>query len=171
MTGSGHGAESASVHSAQPGVSRAESILRRTTSQRRSAGRLTRLSGDELIRIVSARIDRTARRAPMTTSPSGASFTQAYMRTRRRRKAPYRREDVFTRWGGRCVYCEAPAEHLDHVQPLSRGGRDLLSNVVPACAACNLDKGARSLTEWVESWEAFDTTEAQQQQLTTPGER
>jgi 5-methylcytosine-specific restriction endonuclease McrA len=71
------------------------------------------------------------------------------MRTRRRRKAPYRRADVFAEWGGRCVYCEAPAEHLDHVVPLSRGGRDILSNVVPACAPCNLDKASQTLAEWV----------------------
>jgi 5-methylcytosine-specific restriction endonuclease McrA len=93
------------------------------------------------------------------------------MRTRRRRKTPYKRDDVFARWGGRCVYCNAPAAHLDHVQPLSRGGRDLLSNVVPACAPCNLDKAARSLAEWVESWQALDTTEAQHKQESTEGER
>lgn len=75
--------------------------------------------------------------------------TALYMRARRRRKAPYRREDVFAHWGGRCVYCDAPAAHLDHVQPLSRGGRDILSNVVPACASCNLSKAALTLAEWL----------------------
>jgi 5-methylcytosine-specific restriction endonuclease McrA len=75
-------------------------------------------------------------------------LTALYMRTRRRRKAPYRREDVFARWDYRCAYCNAPAEHLDHITPLSRGGRDLLSNVVPACAPCNLGKAAQTLAEW-----------------------
>ena len=72
-----------------------------------------------------------------------------YMATRRTRATPYSRSDVFTRWGGHCCYCDAPAEHLDHVTPLSRGGRDVLSNVVPACADCNLSKGALTLAEWL----------------------
>ncbi|WP_454333456.1 HNH endonuclease [Streptomyces glaucescens] len=90
----------------------------------------------------------------MTFSRSGArrvqaDFASAYVRTRRCRSAPYKRSEVFARWNGRCCYCDAPAEHLDHVQPISRGGRDILSNVVPACADCNLSKGALTLTEWV----------------------
>ncbi|MFF8942864.1 HNH endonuclease [Streptomyces sp. NPDC014864] len=87
----------------------------------------------------------------MTFSLSGVRPTdlaQLYVRTRRRRAAPYNRRDVFARWGGLCCYCDAPAEHLDHVQPLSRGGRDVLSNVVPACADCNLGKAALTLAEW-----------------------
>jgi 5-methylcytosine-specific restriction endonuclease McrA len=72
-----------------------------------------------------------------------------YAKTRRTRATPYSRSDVFARWGGQCCYCNAPAEHLDHVTPLSRGGRDVLSNVVPACADCNLSKGALTLAEWL----------------------
>jgi 5-methylcytosine-specific restriction endonuclease McrA len=44
-----------------------------------------------------------------------------------------------------CTYCGAPAEHLDHVIPRSRGG----IATVPACAACNLSKGAQTPGEWV----------------------
>jgi 5-methylcytosine-specific restriction endonuclease McrA len=85
----------------------------------------------------------------MTFSPSGERLmAELYARTRRVRKAPYKRAEVFARWGGLCCYCDAPAEHLDHVEPLSRGGRDVLSNVVPACADCNLDKAAQTLAEW-----------------------
>lgn len=80
----------------------------------------------------------------------------AYERTRRRRKAPYKRAEVFARWDFRCCYCTAPAEHLDHVKPLSRGGRDVLSNVVPACADCNLSKGAQTLAEWALVTDSLD---------------
>lgn len=81
------------------------------------------------------------------------SMTLLYMQMRSSGAAPYRREDVFARWGGRCVYCEAPAAHLDHVQPISRGGRDVLANVLPACADCNLSKGALTLAEWAaQAW-------------------
>jgi hypothetical protein len=49
---------------------------------------------------------------------------------------------------GPCVYCGAPAEHVDHVRPLARGGPEHPDNLVPACADCNLGKGSRLLTEW-----------------------
>ena len=49
---------------------------------------------------------------------------------------------------GPCVYCGAPGEHVDHVHPLSRGGWEHVSNLVPACSSCNLSKHASLLTEW-----------------------
>ncbi|MEU5149753.1 HNH endonuclease [Streptomyces yangpuensis] len=52
------------------------------------------------------------------------------------------------RWGNRCAYCPALATHLDHVIPLSKGGTDTESNIVPACQHCNLSKGAKTLEEW-----------------------
>lgn len=61
---------------------------------------------------------------------------------------PYSRTEIFERWGNLCCYCPAPAEHLDHVQPLSRGGADADWNLVPACAPCNLSKHAKTLAEW-----------------------
>lgn len=70
----------------------------------------------------------------------------------RSRPCPYKRSDIFARWDGACCYCDAPAEHLDHVKPISRGGADVARNIVPACADCNLSKGARSLADWVASW-------------------
>lgn len=42
-----------------------------------------------------------------------------------------------------CLYCGDPAEHVDHFIPLARGGAHVLSNLVPACAACNISKGAK----------------------------
>ena len=47
-----------------------------------------------------------------------------------------------------CHYCDDPAEHLDHIHPISRGGLHTASNVVPACAPCNLSKGSKTLDEW-----------------------
>jgi 5-methylcytosine-specific restriction endonuclease McrA len=48
-----------------------------------------------------------------------------------------------------CVYCHAPAEHLDHVAPLARGGAHVLGNLLPACADCNLEKSARDPYEFL----------------------
>ncbi|WP_420706311.1 HNH endonuclease [Streptomyces sp. NRRL S-475] len=59
---------------------------------------------------------------------------------------------MFARWGGLCCYCDRPAEHLDHVTPISKGGGDVLSNVVPACADCNLSKAALTLAEWAATF-------------------
>lgn len=61
---------------------------------------------------------------------------------------PYSRTDILARWRRACAYCNGVATHLDHVEPLSRGGEDVESNIVPACAPCNLSKGAKTLAEW-----------------------
>ena len=60
----------------------------------------------------------------------------------------YSRTEIMERWGRRCCYCNAWAAHLDHVHPLSKGGADAPHNLVPACADCNLSKGAKTLAEW-----------------------
>jgi len=46
-----------------------------------------------------------------------------------------------------CWYCGAPAEHTDHMIPVSKGGSFLndKENCVSACTACNLGKGAMSV--------------------------
>jgi hypothetical protein len=50
---------------------------------------------------------------------------------------------------GPCVYCGAAAAVVDHVRPLSRGGAEHESNLVPACRSCNSSKGRRLLIEWL----------------------
>ena len=53
-------------------------------------------------------------------------------------------------WGG-CAYCqgEGAALQRDCVQPVSRGGRYTLGNVVPACASCNASKHNTEVTGWL----------------------
>jgi 5-methylcytosine-specific restriction endonuclease McrA len=76
---------------------------------------------------------------------------RATLSNKRRAKAygvahqEYSRSEIMRRWGYRCCYCNARAEHLDHVHPLSKGGADAEHNMVPACAPCNLSKGAKTL--------------------------
>lgn len=67
------------------------------------------------------------------------------------RTEAYSRIEIMMRWDWRCAYCDAPAQHLDHVHPLSRGGEDVPGNILPACQRCNLTKGAKSLAEWALS--------------------
>ena len=70
---------------------------------------------------------------------------------RGRKVPPLENEALFLRDAHLCLYCgsEYPANLLtrDHVQPLSRGGRDCWSNVVAACHACNTKKGGRTPEE------------------------
>lgn len=54
-----------------------------------------------------------------------------------------------------CFYCGAEfiednPRHLDHVTPLALGGAHALTNLVPACARCNLRKNKMSPAEWAE---------------------
>lgn len=50
---------------------------------------------------------------------------------------------------GECIYCGEKGETtFDHLIPLSKGGRDTISNQVPACRSCNSSKGARDVIEW-----------------------
>lgn len=55
---------------------------------------------------------------------------------------------LFARDRHLCLYC---GQHFsrgeltrDHVQPVSKGGRDIWENVVSACVACNLKKSNRT---------------------------
>jgi 5-methylcytosine-specific restriction endonuclease McrA len=53
-----------------------------------------------------------------------------------------------------CVACGLPADSLDHVIPLSRGGSHGIGNLAPMCRGCNSSKGAKTVTEWrkVNDW-------------------
>jgi 5-methylcytosine-specific restriction endonuclease McrA len=80
------------------------------------------------------------------------------------------REDLRRKFDGKCAYCGNPLGskmHADHLKPIIRIDRDCwnnplpkedrrllkpdrntLSNMMPACAPCNLHKGRYSLDEW-----------------------
>jgi 5-methylcytosine-specific restriction endonuclease McrA len=64
-----------------------------------------------------------------------------------RARAALNRRAVFARDGGRCQYCNAAAENIDHVIPRSRGGQHVWENVVAACRPCNTRKEDRLLHE------------------------
>jgi hypothetical protein len=59
------------------------------------------------------------------------------------------RFEVFHRDGFRCRYCGATGDgitlHLDHVVAVANGGTNAISNLLTACADCNLGKGATEL--------------------------
>lgn len=49
-----------------------------------------------------------------------------------------------------CAYCGVKPDRLDpdHVVPLSRGGSNAPSNLLPSCSMCNSSKCAMTLPEW-----------------------
>ena len=56
--------------------------------------------------------------------------------------------ELFLRDANLCMYCgnkfRTTSLTRDHVVPLSKGGKDLWSNVVTACRNCNIRKGSRT---------------------------
>ncbi len=80
-----------------------------------------------------------------------------YARRRKRRMAQRTHDlsdeqwaELVAEWRG-CAYCGASDRPLqrDCVQPISRGGRYTLGNVVPACGACNASKSNDEVTSWL----------------------
>ncbi len=61
------------------------------------------------------------------------------------------RFEVFKRDSFKCQYCGKAAPevvlHLDHINPVSQGGDNDLTNLITSCAACNMGKGAVPLSD------------------------
>lgn len=58
---------------------------------------------------------------------------------------------LFIRFDRCCAYCEQVIEgqpEPDHVVPLSRGGSNSITNILPCCSLCNADKRDLLLHEW-----------------------
>lgn len=57
-------------------------------------------------------------------------------------------EQRMSMFGFMCAYCGGKFEHIDHVQPISKGGYHCLSNLRPACKKCNLQKFNKTAKQW-----------------------
>jgi len=68
-----------------------------------------------------------------------------------RPEVKFSRHNIYMRDGNRCQYCgrrHSTSElSLDHVIPISRGGRSTWENVVCACLGCNVRKGNKLVAE------------------------
>lgn len=55
---------------------------------------------------------------------------------------------LLARHGGNCAYCGSKIlVEIDHRIPLSRGGSNLIENILPACRRCNRPKGTMTEEE------------------------
>jgi len=62
----------------------------------------------------------------------------------------------FAEFGHRCAYCGVTGDlHIEHVNPISKGGTHVLSNVVPACQSCNYIKRAKDAETWYRAQPFF----------------
>lgn len=62
----------------------------------------------------------------------------------------FSRSNVYLRDNGTCQYCGTEVERkestLDHVHPISKGGKTTWENTVTACGPCNADKADKTHT-------------------------
>lgn len=77
----------------------------------------------------------------------------------KRRPVSRRRRDIFAKSCGRCHYCSGMLVldgqwHVEHMLPRALGGADEITNLVAACAPCNLAKSDRTAIEYVMQREA-----------------
>jgi 5-methylcytosine-specific restriction endonuclease McrA len=94
-------------------------------------------------------------RRPFRTASPAARARYAKRRQRRLARVdndltPVQWDALREAWSG-CAYCQTAGLPLqrDCVQPVSRGGRYTLENVVPACASCNASKHNSEVTGWL----------------------
>ena len=90
------------------------------------------------------------------------------------------RDAVWQITGGKCFYCDwglarMPEDlgehyrefHVDHIVARANGGPDHMSNYVPACASCNISKGAKSFIEFTRKRAQLTVIEGGQAQTGT----
>jgi 5-methylcytosine-specific restriction endonuclease McrA len=86
-------------------------------------------------------------------------YRAAYQRRRARKLAAegsHTAADIqaqYKRQNGKCYWCGKKVHetyHVDHIIPLSRGGSDNADNLVISCPYCNLSRGSRLPSEWIE---------------------
>ncbi len=66
-------------------------------------------------------------------------------------KLPLKASNVFARDGYRCWYCGSEEKlTLDHITPLSKGGKSNWKNLITCCESCNHRKGDMNVQKFCE---------------------
>ena len=105
--------------------------------------------GDEVIQVRGGYSRLTGERTVVSLNSIIACKGKVFQRART--IPPLTNRALFQRDQNICLYCGKRQRNSDlsreHVIPLSRGGRDIWTNVVTACRRCNTYKGNRLLSE------------------------
>jgi len=82
-------------------------------------------------------------------------FFIGFMATKRTAISKKTRFEIFKRDGFKCMYCgNHPPQvllHVDHIDPVSKGGKNDPDNLITACEPCNLGKSATPLSSVPQS--------------------
>jgi 5-methylcytosine-specific restriction enzyme A len=89
------------------------------------------------------------RKEPFTEFPAEADVKRERAKARELRRSQWWKRRCAR---GRCYYCrrkEDPGDlTMDHIVPLTRGGRSTRGNVAPVCKECNTRKKCLLPLEW-----------------------
>lgn len=82
--------------------------------------------------------------------PEALRMKQARRRARKRDNGVFdvSKKDMMRLKASPCAECGAAGEHIDHIVPLSRGGRHAIGNLQMLCASCNWSKNSQLTIEW-----------------------
>lgn len=59
------------------------------------------------------------------------------------------KKELLKMYNSNCFYCGSNKFiQLDHIIPISRGGRHSIGNLLPACRKCNASKNNKFIVEW-----------------------
>jgi 5-methylcytosine-specific restriction endonuclease McrA len=87
----------------------------------------------------------------LTRNPGRNSQQVSLYRMRAEANGVFRfsKKDVKRLLSSPCAYCGACGKmSMDHVLPVSKGGRNSIGNLLPACRQCNSEKHAKLLIAW-----------------------
>ena len=89
-----------------------------------------------------------ARPAQKVADPDGVACYESWENARKRCGEAPSLSDWRVIWSGACYVCDlSPARGVDHVLPVSKGGRNVVSNLLPCCVRCNRIKNATVLRD------------------------
>ena len=70
------------------------------------------------------------------------------------------KNSLFKITNNKCIYCGKTSESLDHLQPMSKGGKNITSNCVPCCLSCNGKKSDSEVLSWYRRQKFYDPRRA-----------
>jgi len=62
-------------------------------------------------------------------------------------------KNLYLMQDSRCYYCKCDISsgyHVEHKQPIARGGSNWPENIALSCPSCNLEKGSKTEEEYIE---------------------